>query len=280
MEATKLYARLEKDFIKPGITDDWIKYIKNKNFLSDNFKQRSMGVVCNNSKEIKRVYTAVFPTDEVLRQVAKTKDSLLFVHHPEVWDITKAPEVFQEMNPKLLEKLKQQRVSIYNLHAALDNYGKYSTSKCLAEELKITRLEPFAPYHGGMAGVFGNTKLKSIKELEQEFKKVLNHRVSLYAYGENRINNGIVSIVAGGGNDVEILKEVADNNINTFITGITALNSHSQSAHDFAKEYKINILGGTHYSTEKFACIEICRYFRKLELPCKFIAGKPGLEDL
>lgn len=280
MEAERLYARLEKDFIKPGITDDWMKYMKNKDFLSDNFKARSMGVVCDNSEEIKRVYTAVFPTDAVLRQVVKTKDALLFVHHPEIWDMTKAPAVFQEMNPELLEKLKQQRVSIYNLHTALDNYGVYSTSKCLAEALKITGLKSFAPYNGGLAGIFGNTRLKTIKELEQEFKKAVSHRVSLYAYGENKINNGIVALVAGGGNDAETLKEIANNKINTFVTGITALNSHSQSAHDFAKQHKINILGGTHYSTEKFACIAMCKYFENLGLPCRFIAGKPGLEDL
>lgn len=280
MEARRLYAWLEKDFIKPGITDDWIKYMKNKNFLSDNFKTRSMGVVCDNSEEIKRVYTAVFPTDAVLRQVAKTKDALLFVHHPEIWDMTKAPEVFQEMNPKLLEKLKQQRVSVYNLHTALDNYGKYSTSKCLAEELKITRPKPFAPYNGGLAGVFGTTKLTSTKELSKMFKQVLGHRVSLYLYGDEQIRSGRVAVVAGGGNDKKILKEIADNKTNTFVTGITALNSHSQSAHDFAKQHKINILGGTHYSTEKFACIAMCRYFENLGLPCRFIAGKPGLEDL
>ena len=280
MESEKLYLRLEQDFIKQGITDDWIKFIKNKDFLSDNFKRRSMGVVCDNSREIKRVYTAVFPTDSILRQVAKTHDSLLFLHHPEIWDITNAPEVFQEMNQKLLEKLQKQRVSVYNLHSALDNFGKYSTSSTLAEKLKVAHLKPFAQYNGGLAGVYGNTKLETVEELSKRFREILGHRASLYQYGNREIENGNIAVVAGGGNSLEILKEVADLGINTFVTGITALNSHSQPAHDFAKSNRISILGGTHYSTEKFACISLCDYFKKLGLPCKFTEGKPGMEDL
>ena len=103
---------------------------------------------------------------------------------------------------------------------------------------------------------------------------------ALYQYDDNQIRDGKIAIVAGGGNSVEILQEVSDLGVNTFVTGVTILNKHSQEAHDFAKTNRINILGGTHYSTEKFACIEMCKYFRKLGLSCKFIAGKPSLKDL
>ena len=46
------------------------------------------------------------------------------------------------------------------------------------------------------------------------------------------------------------------------------------------KEHNINIIGATHYSTEKFACIEMCKYFERLGLPCKYIDDIPVLEDL
>ena len=57
----------------------------------------------------------------------------------------------------------------------------------------------------------------------------------------------------------EILEEISELGINTFVTGITVLSPRTQEAHGFAKENRINVLGGTHYSTEKFACMEMCK---------------------
>jgi len=68
--------------------------------------------------------------------------------------------------------------------------------------------------------------------------------------------------------------------VNTFIAGITVKNKHSQKAHDYAQKYKINILGGTHYSTEKFVCITVYDYFKKLGLPSEFIEDKSVLEEV
>jgi hypothetical protein len=58
------------------------------------------------------------------------------------------------------------------------------------------------------------------------------------------------------------------------------LNDYSRRAHDYARQHGINILGGTHYSTEAFACRTICSYFEQLGLGCEFIEGEPGMADL
>ena len=283
MNAKKLYAVLEKDFILPGLTDDWARYMQEvEDFLSDNFKQRSMGLVCDNTEKIERVYTAVFPTREVMQFILDQKvgDALLFVHHPSIWDITKAPKVFQQMPRDLLKQFRKKRISIYNLHVPLDNFGEYSTSKTLADALGIKVEKPFAPYFGALAGVVGKTDCKTVDELKSRFEKAVGHEVSLYAYGSSKIKNQLVAVVAGGGNSVDILKELIQNKVNTFVTGISALNEHSKPAHDYAKQNKINLLGGAHYSTERFACQAMCKYFEKLGLKCEFIPGKPGLEDM
>lgn len=283
MEAKKLYNHLENDFIKPDMSDDWARYMEEiQDYLSENFKKRSMGLVCDNSKLINKVYTAVFPTNEVMEKILAegAEDALLFVHHPSIWDITKAPKVFSQMDKKLLKKFQEKRISIYNLHVPLDNFGKYSTSNTLAEALGISELQGFAPYFGAMCGSFGKTKNKTVNELSKEFEKAVGHKTSLYQYGNKTIKNQRVALIAGGGNDIEYLQQIADKGINTFVTGITAKNSHSQKAHDFAKENKINVLGGTHYSTEMFACIAMCDYFKKLGIESEFIPGKPGLEDM
>lgn len=283
MEAVKLYERLEKDFINPSLSDDWASRMEFAfEFLSENFKKRSMGLLCDNSQEIDKVYTAVFPSDEVMQSILNKNetDIMLFVHHPLIWDIRTAPEVFQQMDRNLLEQFKKRRISIYNLHVPLDNYGQYSTSVNLARALTIKVRKPFAPYFGALCGVFGKTEFLTIQESRKKFESVVGHKTSLYQNDIDEIKNKTVAIVAGGGNDIDILKEVVKEGVNTFVTGITILNDHSKAAHDYAKENKINILGGTHYSTEKFACIAMCEYFEKLGLPTEFVNDKPVLEDM
>src|SRR4030042_783778 len=154
MKAVKLYAQLEKDFITPSLSDEWAKYMESiADVLSDNFKQRSMGLVCDNSSEINKVYTAVFPSNAVMQYVLDKgeKEVMLFVHHPKVWDITKSPSGFLEMDRGLLEKFRERRMSIFNLHVPLDNYGEYSTSSTLAKALGVTALRPFLEYYGSLA---------------------------------------------------------------------------------------------------------------------------------
>jgi len=283
MRATKLYEGLEINFIKPGLTDDWVQYMDSiADFLTNNFKQRSMGLVCDFADEINKVYTAVFPSNKVMQEILDKgeKNILLFVHHPAVWDIRKAPEVFQQMNKDLLAKFKEKKISIYNLHVPLDNFGEYSTSVSLANALNIKIEKPFGEYFGALCGIFGKSSGINVSDLKNRFENVLGHKPSLYDYGNNKIINQKVAVVAGGGNNIEFLEKIAKEGINVLITGITAKNSHSAEAHKFAEENKINILGGTHYSTEKFACMAMCGYFKKLGLPSEFIEDEPVLEDL
>ena len=130
MKAVDLYSQLEKDFINEDMTDEWAKYMNEvEEYLSDNFKKRSMGVVCDFTEKIDKVYTAVFPTKEVLKKVMDddAQNSMLFLHHPSIWDIRKSPNVFYQMDTAMLEKFIESNVSIYNLHVPLDNYSKYST---------------------------------------------------------------------------------------------------------------------------------------------------------
>ena len=283
MKAIQLYQHLEKDFITPEMSDKWAQHMDSvDDFLSENFKKRSMGLVCDFITEINKVYTSVFPSRKVMQRILDdgTQDAMLFVHHPSIWDIRKAPEVFQQMDRELLQQFKDRRISIYNLHVPLDNFGEYSTSVTLAKALGIKPGKPFAPYFGSLCGVFGKTTLATVQDLKRRFQDVLGHEVSLYNYGDNEIKNRTVSIVAGGGNEVNILEDIVKAGVNAFITGITAKNDYSQKAHKFAEKYRINILGGTHYSTEKFACISMVDYFKKIGLPSEFIEDNPVMEDM
>ena len=282
MKATQLYQHLEKDFITSEMSDEWAQHMDSvADFLSDNFKKRSMGLVCDFATEINKVYTAVFPSREVMQRILDdgTQDAMLFVHHPSIWDIRKAPEVFQQMDRDLLQQFKDRRISIYNIHVPLDNFGEYSTSVTLTKALGIKPEKSFAPYFGSMCGVFGKTDVATVQDLRKRFQEAVGHEVSLYNYGDNEIKDRTVAVVAGGGLD-ETIEEIAQNNVNVLVTGITAKNDHSKKAHEFAEKHKINILGGTHYSTERFACISIVDYFKKIGLLSAFIDDKPVMEDM
>jgi hypothetical protein len=57
MKSIELYNCLERDFISKELRDDWARYMSEiDNYLSNNFKERSMGLVCDFAKEIDKVY--------------------------------------------------------------------------------------------------------------------------------------------------------------------------------------------------------------------------------
>ena len=282
MLAKELYSHIENCFIKPEMTDEWFKYmVELEPFICDNFKKRDMGLFCDFTENINKVFTAVFPSEKIIHYVLENaEDAMLFLHHPSCWDLKKSPVGFYQMSISQLEMLKKKRISIYSLHIPLDNYSEYSTSKTLADALDIQIIKPFANFCGAICGIIGKTKCKTVMELKKAFSDVVGHKIKLYQYGDNEINNNIVAVCAGGGNQTFVVDELIENNINTLLTGITLKNEVSSDVHELEENNKINLLGGTHYSTEKFACIAMNKYFQKLGIPSEFIEDEPCYEDM
>jgi len=179
-----------------------------------------------------------------------------------------------------VEECRERRISIYAIHVPLDNFGLYSTSRSLTDALGIEIIEPFCEYRGSLAGVIGKTKCKTTGELNYLFSNTVDHQTKLYPYGDADIKDGKVAIVAGGGNDMDVLPAVAEKGVNTLITGITVNNERYAEVHQYEKVNRINILGGTHYSTEKFACIKMVDYFIHCGLSSEFISDLPCMEDI
>ena len=280
MRAKKLYKKLDSDFELDKCKDDW-KEMDYNQYISDNFKKLYMGVLLDNSQNIDSVYTAVFPSDKIINHILKLdKENILLVtHHPMIWDI-RNPSIFQNISKSLLPILKQKNISIYSIHVPLDRNGEYSTGTSLARALDLDIEGEFYEYFGAQVGIIGRTQLNTPEELAEKLKSVVGHNTKLWNYGSNEILNHRVAVVSGGGNNLEGIEEIVDLGINTYVTGVTILNDFSKNVHEFEKEKKINVIGGTHYSTEKFACIALCKYFEKLGLNCEFIEDEPVLEDI
>jgi putative NIF3 family GTP cyclohydrolase 1 type 2 len=119
-----------------------------------------------------------------------------------------------------------------------------------------------------------------VHELKARYSRVVGHETKLYQYGESKIADGKVSLCAGGGNALDIIKELIEEDVYVHITGLSVENSYSVESHKLEIEHKMNLLGGTHYSSEKFACMAMCAYFNKLGIQSEFVSDIPCLEDL
>jgi len=284
MKAYDLYNQLEIDFVKPDIIENWYDDMAEvEEYICDNFKQRSMGLVCDFADEVSKVYTAVFPSDKVLTKILDdgASNAMLFVHHPMDWDLSKDPNLaFYQMNTELLDRLKKCKISVFNFHYPLDNFGEYGTSKTLADALGVRIIKAFHEYNGAMCGVLGITDCKNVEELNTKYSQVVGHQTKLYKHGEDKILNNTIGIVAGGGNDALVVNDLIEEGVNVLVSGLTVENAYSYEAHELEKKHRINLLGGTHYSSEKFACMAVCKYFEKLGLPAGFVSDTPCLEDL
>jgi putative NIF3 family GTP cyclohydrolase 1 type 2 len=179
MDSREVYKRLEIDFELDKCYDDWSDMDFN-GFISDNFKKRYMGLLLDNSNEIKQVFSAVFPSDSILNKILElnSRNNLLFTHHPMVWDLTQE-RVFQDINASLLPKLKAMEISIYTLHVPLDKNGEYSTTVNLARKLEIDIEGEFYIYRGVKVGIYGRTKTTTPVELNLKLTNAVGHNTKL-----------------------------------------------------------------------------------------------------
>ena len=69
MDSRSLYRKLELDFNLKDMKDDWSFMSLDNDFIFPEFKSRYMGLVADNTEQIRKVYTATFPDrDGGLRQ--------------------------------------------------------------------------------------------------------------------------------------------------------------------------------------------------------------------
>ena len=284
MKANELYSQLDKDFGISFLKDDW-SFMKFNTFIYPDFKKRYIGLVLNNTSEIKKVYTAAIPDLDVLDKLIQTgqTDCLLFSHHAMGYDPNITGFPFYDIPENYLLKLKDHRISFYVMHIPLDKNGEYSTSVSLAKHLKLEITDEFCEYQGVKAGVICKSDKKTATDLAEYVGSSVGHEVKLIRNGSDIIRNGRVAVVAGGGSVGFAVKEISELGINMYITGTTRQVPEIEFVREFhtiIEEKQINVIGATHYTTEKYACIAMVRYFENLGLPSEFLEGRYYLKDL
>jgi putative NIF3 family GTP cyclohydrolase 1 type 2 len=284
MKAKKLYNRINRDFEIDKYEDDW-SFVEFNEFINPAFKERYIGVMLDNSDNIEKIYTSTIPDTIVLdKLLARNEtDVLLFSHHAMGYDPTLEGFPFYNISIDYLKELKEKRISFYVLHIPLDKNGTYSTSMNLAKVLQLQVIDEFCEYLGTKVGVICETDFTKLADLALHVRNIIGHDIKVRQYGDKIIKNKKVAVAAGGGCIDFVARELYELGINTYLTGLTKpmpAFEPGMEFHRIARKNKINVVGATHYSTEKFACIAMVDYFKSLGMEAEFIEGTPCMEDL
>ncbi|GAB4571602.1 MAG: Nif3-like dinuclear metal center hexameric protein [Anaerolineae bacterium] len=221
------------------------------------------GLMLNNAERIDRVYTVVFPTQDVIdtiiaKEVARgAQGALIFAHHLLNFNAEKRRYIL--MPEEQIEELSEHRVSFYLCHAPLDCHAEISTATALANMLGLREQARFAPYYGGLAGVHGMMgKPITFQSFAQRLAKVTD--VSYLRYDQVR-HNGLpvqhVAVVSGNGASLELLQKAYELGCDTYVTGqwwqyVDHPDAEAQrkTMREFVAANPMNLLGVSRYATE------------------------------
>jgi putative NIF3 family GTP cyclohydrolase 1 type 2 len=284
MKAKELYEKIGIDFEIDKFMDDW-SFVEFNEFINPDFKERYIGVMLDNTDEIEKVYTSTFPDTPILDDILNRNetDILFLSHHAMGYDPTLQGFPFYNIPADYLKKLKERRISFYVLHIPLDKNGMHSTSVNLAKELQLQITDEFCEYLGSKVGVICETDFSKLEDFALHVENIMGHEIKVRQYGDDIIQRRTVAVAAGGGCIDFVAQELIALEIDTFLTGCTKpipSFEPNMEFHRIAKENNINLVGATHYSTEKFACMAIVEYFTGLGIEAEFIEGSPCMDDL
>jgi len=235
------------------------------------FMQRHNGLMLHNAEEVERVYSLVFPADEVLAEVerrAAGRPALIFTHHP--MDFETSGRGLLPVGEASLQRLRDAGISLYAAHAPLDCHDTISTSRSLARAAGVCVEEICAGYHGGHAGIIGTIDETPLVAFVERLRKAFEvDRIDVH---EHTLGVRRVAVVAGGAAFPPMMQEAIDRGCDTYLTGDFRVRSGGPW---FVESAPINLVGGSHYATEALVLRhEMLGWFNSLGLPAEFVSQK------
>ena len=242
----------------------------------------TMGLQFDNTDVVNKVYTATFVSDEVMDQIEARGDThcLLFTHHP----VPQKKDLTQDSPPpsqQLVERLRKNHISVFNYHIPLDRVSPWSPGTNLAKAMGLTPYQEFYEQNQVRMGLLCHTPYETQTQFAEAAEKVLGHGVKLYRYGEEQLPGGKIALMGGGASNSAVYAWLREQGINLFFTGMSSPSiPWCAKNHQEAEAAGVSILGGTHYSTEKFAVMEMVKFFEGLGLESEFLPETPNFEEL
>ncbi len=296
MELKTLTKKLDQEFKVSQVQEEW-QWLFDDLFIKKSLKSfrkplHHTGLVIKNSLEVNVIYTAFAPSTYVLKEIKRrrVKNSLLVVKHPFDWDGRKVGQGFIPLSLKDYLLMEEMGVSLYSLHTPLDknrNDKIVSTAYGFAKAIGLKVKEEFA-LEGEknpdlLIGVIGSLKDKHFDNLVKRLNSILNYKVKIMKVSDEL---GKVAVVTGGGFTAELILEAKNRGCKTYLTGIITPNASKYSKQNYPKTVEqvslikgINIIGCSHYLTEKWAMLFSLPYFRQFA-PTEFIEDQSALKRL
>jgi len=252
--------------------------IEFRQYITPSFLQDFHGLMLKNSDSVNKVFLAVFLSEEILDKILSENisDSLIFLHHP--MDMESSNRGFLPIAERYFKEMQKRRLSIYSLHSPLDVNQNISTGRSIAKILKLQDCKPYNQDEAGYAGIYGFLENKlPFDEFIRTLRDVFSLNDIHYIQKFPTIHK--IGIIAGGGAEVDYIKESIALGCDTYLSGdylnkVKTENSIRRRAEFEALKdsLNINLIECSHYATEKLVLVnEMQDYFRNLGLSTEFI---------
>ncbi|MEI6731307.1 MAG: Nif3-like dinuclear metal center hexameric protein [archaeon] len=288
MELKNVVRVLDEEFNVDEVKDDWSFMFDNlfvrKAVASFRKPEHNTGLLIANSNEVNMIYTAFAPSRYVLEAIHMKGivNVLLVVKHPFDWDGSRNGPGFIPFTERDYQLMEGMGISIYSLHTPMDknrNDDVVSTAHAFSKVIKMRVVEEFASDEKNpdlLLGLIGKVQESKLDALVKRINSVLDYKVKVMRKSDKV---GTVAVVTGGGFIPEIVQEAIDRGVGTYITGVISPNASEWCKKNYAKAFSeiskmdINVIGCSHYLTEKWAMEFSIPYFGKI---CKseFIEDK------
>jgi len=295
MDLIDIVALLDREFDVENVKDDW-SWMFDKLFLDKSLNSfrvvgHNTGLMIANSQEVNKIYTAFAPSRYVLEAIRLLgiTNSLLVVKHPFDWDGRRKGKGFLHFTERDYQLMEGMGISIYSLHTPLDrnrNDKVVSTAYAFAKIIKLKVQEEFGVEGESnpdiRLGLIGTVSERKLSNFVKRLNTTLDYKVHLMKANEEV---GTIAVVTGGGFVPRLMLEGKERGVNTYITGIITPNASDYDKKNYGKTLKevtkigLNIIGCSHYLTEKWAMEQSIPYFSSI---CKaeFIEDKEALNLL
>jgi len=243
--------------------DDVVAFLDAKLETHKFDEEASNGLILRASETVSRVAAAVNTSFHAITRAKFADADLLVVHHRS-W-----PHIDLELAPQKLDRLKDNGISLYGAHSALDGAPGFGNPDLLAASLGVIVQERFLPYHGGMAGIVGRHD-RTFAQLAERMRDVLGVQIEVW---ENAPTCKRVAIATGGAGYTNMLEDARQHGADTYVTG-----EGSMYTKLYARERGINLIFGTHWATETFGVKALASQLEdRFKLPWVFI---PEQDDI
>ncbi len=241
-----------------------------------------IGLQYHNTDVIRKVYTATFASHEVLDalEARGAKECMLFTHHP----VPQKKDLFRPNPPipeSIVERLRQNRITLFTYHIPLDRNSEWSPGTNFAKRLGLRPFGEFFEQNKVRMGLLCDSDFATLEELAAAVENMVGHPIRVYPYGGETVAGGRAAVMCGGADQPGIYRELREKGINAFITGIAnPMIGWVNANHEAAKAAGVSIIGAGHYSTEKYAPMEMVRFFESLGLEAEFIPETQIMEEM